>query len=203
MVWLMQTLITAVVAFAATNLDDIVMLMLLFSQVPARFSPRQIVLGQYLGLAVLVGLSLPGFFGGLVLPKPWLGLLGIVPIAIGCNLWLGKASEAAVPGIKPVSLPGLSPPLATVAALTVANGGDNIGVYVSLFAGQTWGTLGLTLLTFAGLVGVWCYTAYALVQHPAVGDRLTQYGHYLVPPVLMGLGLFILIENKTYQLLNG
>ena len=41
---------------------------------------RHIVVGQYLGFALLVVLSLPGFLGGLLLPRSWIGLLGVVPI---------------------------------------------------------------------------------------------------------------------------
>lgn len=201
MTWLIQTLTTAAIAFAATNLDDIVMLMLLFAQGSERFLPRQIVLGQYLGFALLVGLSLPGFLGGLMLPRPWLGLLGIVPIVLGLRGLFPQGDTAEVQLTSTVRLPLLNPQVASVAALTVANGGDNIGVYVSLFAGQSWVGLGLTLLVFAGLVAVWCGVAYTLVRHPAVSDRLTRYGHFLVPPVLIGLGLFIVVEHETYRLL--
>jgi cadmium resistance transport/sequestration family protein len=205
MLWLFQTLMAAAIAFTATNLDDIVVLMLLFSQVPNRFSHRQIVAGQYLGFALLVGLSLPGFFGGLMLPAPWIGLLGIVPIVIGISALFQQAlshpSESTQPQLTAViNLPLLNPQVAAVAALTVANGGDNIGVYVPLFAGQSWAGLGLTLMVFAALVGVWCGVADRLVRHPAVSDRLTQYGTYLVPPILIGLGGFILWKNETYRL---
>lgn len=53
-------IITAVVAFATTNLDDIFLLMLFFSQVNATFRSQHIVIGQYLGFAVLVGVSVLG-----------------------------------------------------------------------------------------------------------------------------------------------
>jgi cadmium resistance transport/sequestration family protein len=205
MLWLFQTLMAAAIAFSATNLDDIVVLMLLFSQVPNRFSHRQIVVGQYLGFTLLVGLSLPGFFGGRLLPTPWIGLLGIVPITIGLSALFQLASFSSSESTELQlttldKLPLVNPQVAAVAALTVANGGDNIGIYVPLFAGQSWGELGLTLMVFALLVGVWCGMAYGLVRHPAIGDRLTRYGHYLVPPILIGLGGFILWENQTYRL---
>jgi cadmium resistance transport/sequestration family protein len=198
--WLVQTLTTAALAFIATNLDDLLMLMLLFSQVPSRFSPRQIFWGRYLGFAALVALSLPGFFGGLVLPKPVIGLLGIVPIAIGLQALLSQDDGEDVQLMIPIKLPWLSAQVAMVAGLTFANGGDNIGVYVSLFAGQTWVQLGLTLAVFTVMVAVWYWIAQRLVSHPAVSSRLAQMGQRLVPLVLIGLGLFILTEHDTYRL---
>ncbi len=77
------TVSCGVAAFSATNIDDIVILTLFFSQVNATFRHWHIVVGQYLGFAVLVIASLPGFFGGLFLPQSWIGLCGILPIIIG------------------------------------------------------------------------------------------------------------------------
>jgi cadmium resistance protein CadD (predicted permease) len=78
---------TGLSAFVATNLDDIVILSLFFSQVNAMFRNRHIVTGQYLGFSALVMVSLPSFFGSLILPEPWIGLLGIAPIMIGISRW--------------------------------------------------------------------------------------------------------------------
>ncbi|GAP98950.1 cadmium resistance transporter [Leptolyngbya sp. NIES-2104] len=82
----MNELITAVstgiTAFIATNLDDVLILLLFFSQVNANFRHRHIVSGQYLGFATLVLVSLPGFFGGLMFPQEWVGLLGIAPLPL-------------------------------------------------------------------------------------------------------------------------
>ena len=80
----MDELVTAVptglVAFTATNIDDVVMLTLFFSQVNAVFRSRHVVVGQYLGFGALVVASLPGFFGGLIVPRAWIGMLGAIPI---------------------------------------------------------------------------------------------------------------------------
>lgn len=196
-----QTLIKAAIAFVATNLDDFVLLMVFFSQVPNRFSHRQIFWGRYLGFAALVVLSLPGFFGGLVLPKAYVGLLGLVPIAIGLRQLFRREDE--IEGqVVPPKLPLLNAQMAAIAGITLANGGDNIGIYVSLFAGQTWAELGLTLLVFGVLVALWYWLARGLVGQPGVRDRLTVVGHRLMPLVLIGLGLFILVDSETYRLIG-
>jgi cadmium resistance protein CadD (predicted permease) len=95
----------------------------------------------------------------------------------------------------------LNPQTFNVAAVTFANGGDNIGIYVPLFASCDLASLGVILTVFFLLIGVWCYIAYRLTRQPAVAHVLTRYGKAIVPFVLIALGVFILIESGTYRLL--
>jgi cadmium resistance transport/sequestration family protein len=197
---ILSTFSTGISAFAATNIDDIVILMLFFSQVDTLLRRRHIVSGQYLGFALLVLASLPGFFGSLILPRPWIGLLGIVPIILGLSRLLDRnddEAEATLQQPQSTWASFLSPQTYGVAALTVANGSDNVGIYVPLFANCTWITLGLILAIFFALVGVWCYAAYQLTRLPAVADALTRYGNQFVPYVLIGLGGMILWDSQT------
>lgn len=205
----MNELITAIstglTAFTATNLDDIMILMLFFSQVNSLFRKQHIVMGQYLGFAALVLISLPSFFGGLLFPRPWIGLLGIVPIAIGLARLVTPDSDDAdtenaleqAPKTWYTSI--LSPQTYSVAAVTFANGGDNVGIYMPLFASTTWESLLVVLTVFFGMVGIWCYTAYRLTCVPAIAEALTRYGNQLVPFVLIGLGALILIDSHTLE----
>ncbi len=196
---------TGIAAFTATNLDDILILLLFFSQVNAVFRRRHIVIGQYLGFGALVLASLPGFFGGLIMPSEWIGILGIAPIVIGINSLLSQDEEDSdnQAEIEPsVNLPWsslLSPQTYSVAAVTFANGGDNVGIYVPLFANCTWDSLLVILSVFSILVGTLCYAAYKLTQVPAIAESLTRYGSYVMPFVLIGLGVMILRESHTLE----
>jgi cadmium resistance transport/sequestration family protein len=200
---LLTAIPTGITAFIATNLDDIVILMLLFSQVNAAFRRRHIVTGQYLGFTALVLASLPGFFGGLLIPQTWIGMLGVVPIAIGVSRLLNRDEEDAEqesPLNETTSrFAFLSPQACSIAAITFANGGDNIGIYVPLFANCTLESLIVILTVFLSLVGVWCYAAYRLTHVPVIAEVLTRYGNVLVPFVLMGLGVMILNESHTLE----
>lgn len=206
----MNNLITAIpigiAAFIATNIDDIFILLLFFSQVNTLFCRRHIVMGQYLGFTILVLASLPGFFGGMLLPQSWIGLLGIAPIILGVRQWLFSNEEDSndTANIEQDSAFSfltnyISPQVCGVAAVTFANGGDNIGIYVPLFANCTWESLAVILSIFFTLVGVWCYAAYHLSHIPIVAETLTRYGSYLVPFVLIALGVSILSENHTLE----
>jgi len=214
-----SALITGFTAFAATNIDDILVLMMFFAQVNQGFRPRHIVTGQYLGFALLLLLCLPGFLGGLVLPQSWIGLLGLLPVAIGVKHlleWNSDQSEIQTVSEEKImaeeSEPTLKQPIALawlahllhpktyhVAAVTLANGGDNIGIYVPLFASSNFSGLVVIVGVFLCLVLVWCVIAYQLARHRAIAPLLTRYAHRIVPFVLIGLGAYILIENVSYR----
>jgi cadmium resistance protein CadD (predicted permease) len=193
---------TGVAAFVATNIDDILILTLFFSQVNAIFRRRHIVIGQYLGFSLLLFVSLPGCFGNYILSPSAIRWLGLVPIAIGLGSLL-KLKEAESHSVEieeeaantsPL-VNWLSPQIYGVASITIANGSDNIGVYVPLFANNPLENLLVILGVFFTLVGVWCYAAYRLTSIPAIANLLTGYGNEFVSCVLIGLGVFIVKES--------
>ncbi|ARV60882.1 transporter [Nostocales cyanobacterium HT-58-2] len=195
---------TGITAFIATNLDDLVILTLLFSQVNATFRRRHIVIGQYLGFSTLVVASLVGFLGGLVLPSHWIGLLGLVPITIGLNRLLNPESDSSATTDSETEFSHssafasfVSPQAYSVAAITIANGSDNVGIYMPLFANSSLCELLVIVAVFLLLVGVWCYLTYKLTCQRAIANLLQRYGNNFVPFVLIGLGVFIILESAT------
>ncbi len=194
----------AIAAFTATNIDDILILTIFFAQVDDKFRPRHILIGQYLGFVALILASLPGYFGGLIIDHKWIGLLGLLPIAIGIKHLFKHQEEVTV---QTCAIPeqGKSPLIAPqsyhVAAVTFANGGDNIGIYVPLFASSNAISLSITIATFLILIMVWCYAAKSISSHHAIAKFLSQYSDAIVPFVLIALGIYIIYESETYQLL--
>lgn len=177
-----------IAAFASTNIDDIFLLMMFFSD--TRFKPLEVVIGQYLGVAVLAIVSLLAALATIAIPDQIVGLMGLVPIALGSKqlLELRKGGDEDAPA-EPNRMG-----LLAVAAVTIANGADNIGVYVPLFAIHTPAEIGGIALIFALMTGIWCAVGYALVHNPIAGARIRRVGHVL-PFVLIGLGIWILLES--------
>ena len=181
-----EALAASTAAFAATNVDDLFVLMLLFGQAESRLARRKICLGQLLGLAVLTAASVACALGLGVLPKAWLRLLGLVPITLGVRAWLTRRGEDE----QAPSAVGLL----STALLTVANGGDNLGVYIPLFAGFDGGQLTLCAGVFALMTLLWCLLGARLASLPRVGAAIGKYKAVLVPAVLILLGLYILLS---------
>ncbi|AFY31845.1 cadmium resistance transporter [Calothrix sp. PCC 7507] len=204
-----------IIAFAATNIDDIIILLLFFSQVDANFRRRHVVIGQYLGFTAIIIASLPGFFGGLVIRRELIGLLGLLPIAIGFKQLLHQEPEnteiqTVTTDFKQSSPHNpilsflfsiLHPQTYKVVAVTVANGGDNISIYIPLFAGHSFASLGIILSVFLVMLGFWCAIAYWLSRHASIAYILSRYGKHVIPFVLISLGLFIMYERGTFSLL--
>ncbi|WP_328345013.1 cadmium resistance transporter [Micromonospora sp. NBC_00421] len=179
----------AAAVFAATNLDDIVVLTVLFVAARGTGRPRpwQIVSGQYLGITALVAVGLVVAAGLLVVPDPWTGLLGLLPVALGVRALLARTDDDAPPSV----VGGLL----GVTGVTIANGADNIAVYVPVFRSLDPGTALVYLLVFAALVAVWCGAAALLGGHPRVVRLIGRAGHWLVPAVFIGIGLVILVGS--------
>ena len=197
----MEILFTSIIAFTSTNLDDIFILTLFYGT--KRFKEREIVAGQFLGIATLIAISLIGSLVGLLIDQSYIGLLGLIPIYLGGKgIWaLLKNKENNDEGDDVYKNERKNKSL-TVAGVTIANGGDNIGIYVPLFATLTW-TNKLTMTTiFLAMTFLWCLIAKYFAKHPYVAKTVEKYGHILTPLVLVLLGFYILFKNETFGLLT-
>lgn len=210
---MITTLLAAAAAFVATNIDDVFLLTIYFTQVNQRFSKRHIILGQFLGFGAILAVSAVGYFGALFVPEAWIGFLGVVPIYLGLKRLLQKQDTTPVLETGPsVEQPSAQkPPLLAafvhpqtygVAAVTFANGGDNISVYIPLFAGQSILGIGAILVVFGLMLAMWCYLGYVLGSHPVIARLIQRYEAVLIPLVLIGLGCFILLESGSLALLT-
>jgi cadmium resistance protein CadD (predicted permease) len=184
----------AVGLFAVTNVDDIVLLALFFSQGAGhRGSTVRIVLGQYLGFAAILAVSIAAALGATLLPESVIPYLGLLPLALGLKAawtaWRGGDDDGGEP-----ARPG-GPRALEVAAVTFANGGDNLGVYVPVFATSGPGGMSVYAAVFLVLVAVWCLAGRFFATRPVVAKALSRWGHVLLPLVLIGIGLVILIEG--------
>jgi cadmium resistance protein CadD (predicted permease) len=194
---LVAELVLAVVVFASTDVDDIVVLIAFFAD--PRLRPRQIVLGQYFGIGALCAVSIAGSFAALILPLSHIGLLGLAPIAIGAKkLWDARRGAAVT-----VEAKRHAAGIVAVALVTIANGGDNIAVYTPLFASRGAGDIAVFLAVFLAMTGIWCLLARWIVRHPMIGAPIRRSGHRIVPLVLIALGVLILVESGSYRLLAG
>jgi cadmium resistance protein CadD (predicted permease) len=166
---------TAVVLFAGTNVDDLVVLALLSAASRGAGRPRrwEIWAGQYLGFAVLVGLSLAAGRGLSFLPARWLWLLALIPFAIGVVMLLG-AVRAARRGEQPTPPPHDQPGGTGPSGLAGVPGRASLprvpGVPRVAGLSAVAGVVGVGMLTVVD--GADDLAAYAPVFATADGDRI-------------------------------
>jgi cadmium resistance protein CadD (predicted permease) len=188
-----------VAAFVATNIDDIFVLMIFFSSLA--YSIRQIVLGQYIGIGLLIAISGIGSLIAFVVPTYVIGLMGIVPIAIGIKHLVevrmkdNPSRQVVQDKMNKSYLSFLS-----VAAVTFSNGGDNIGVYIPLFSKYiTISEIFALTTVFIAMTAVWCIAAYYFVNHPLIASRIRHTGNIILPFVLIGLGIYVLTDSFLFS----
>lgn len=189
----------AVVLFAVTNVDDLLVLAVLLGR--AAGTPggaARVVAGQYAGFVVLLAVCGAAALGATLLPDAAAPYLGLVPLALGLRAAWALRRGAGPDDEAPAGRG--APGLVAVAGITVANGGDNVGVYVPVLATAGAGEVAVTVVTFLVLVGAWCAAAAALVRHRSVGALLARWGDVLLPVVLVLLGVAILVEGGALGL---
>jgi cadmium resistance protein CadD (predicted permease) len=181
-------------AFIASNIDDTFILILLFSSLS--FQTRHIIIGQFLGIAVLIIISALGALIALVLPPFLIALLGFIPIGIGIKRLAEHLDRNRITEknktFQDNKGQGLIPFL-TVSAITISNGGDDIGVFMPLFAKYNTVAEVTTLVSiFMVMTMVWCISTRYFVNHPIIATRIERFGNIITPFVLIGLGFYIL-----------
>ena len=200
--FMIQNIVTSIILYSGTAVDLLIILMLFFAKRKSRKDIINIYLGQFLGSVSLILLSLLFAFVLNYIPsKEILGLLGLIPIFLGLKvLLLGDSDGEAI------AKDGLRKDnknlIFLVAMITFAScGADNIGVFVPYFTTLNLANLIVTLLTFLVLIYLLVFSAQKLAQVPSVGETLEKYSRWFIAVVYLGLGMYILIENNSFDML--
>lgn len=200
---MIQNIVTSIILYSGTAVDLLIILMLFFAKRKSRKDIINIYLGQFLGSVSLILLSLLFAFVLNYIPsKEILGLLGLIPIFLGLKvLFLGDSDGEAI------AKDGLRKDdknlIFLVAMITFAScGADNIGVFVPYFITLNLANLIVALLTFLVMIYLLVFSAQKLAQVPSVGETLEKYSRWFIAVVYLGLGMYILIENNSFNILR-
>lgn len=199
---MIQNVVTSIILYSGTAVDLLIILMLFFAKRKSRKDIINIYLGQFLGSVSLILLSLLFAFVLNYIPsKEILGLLGLIPIFLGLKvLLLGDSDGEAI------AKEGLRKDnknlIFLVAMITFAScGADNIGVFVPYFTTLNLANLIVALLTFLVMIYLLVFSAKKLAQVSSVGEILEKYSRWFIAVVYLGLGIYILIENNSFDIL--
>jgi cadmium resistance protein CadD (predicted permease) len=181
---IIKTVGVGILTFAATNLDDLILLIVLFSK--KNISPNKIILGQILGISLLIAVSWLGSeLGLLLIPARYFRLLGIIPLFYGVYKLIEPISVS-----KPKKIQRMS--ALTVTALTFAAGGDNIAVYTALFLNNKWENRILLTTIYLVMTLLWCALAILLVSNKGIEVYLRRNAGWALPAILITIGIYLL-----------
>ncbi|ANU20656.1 cadmium resistance protein CadD [Planococcus plakortidis] len=199
---MITTIFSAVAAYVATSIDYVIILLILFSQTMKKGQLKSIIIGQYLGTSILVGASLLAAYGLTLVPTHWVGLLGLIPIYLGIKVWKREEEENDEEDLLSRLSSGKSNRLfVTITVITLAAGGDNIGVYIPYFSTLNPSETIVMLVVFAIMTAVLCYLSYRLAAVKSVSETIEKWERWIVPVVFIGLGILIMVENGTFRFL--
>jgi cadmium resistance protein CadD (predicted permease) len=226
--WLWATLQIGFAAGLATTFDDNIYLTAFFGEVNRTFRPIHVVVGELVGFTVLLAVSLIGFAVGMALPASTVGLLGILPIAIGIqNLYAliqeaiteaaGNQAKAPTPvhekegtfnqsGFRSRRISAWDAlrdrKTYDVAAVSISNGSNNLSIYIPLFASLTPTKILVVIPVFYLFIGTWLLLSFSLTRMPGISLVLNRYAKVLFPFVLMWLGYRILSDSGAMNLMH-
>jgi len=203
-----------IAAFVSTNIDDFFITTTFFMD--ERYSAREVIFGKYLGLILLMGISSIGYLFKLVIPIEWIGLMGILPMIIGARylymIWKAERAEGETRSFEGIErdLPAgknrdtqvnhARSDIMLVMLVTFANGGDNIGVYIPLFASLNLYELIFLVVIFFIMLGVLCSAAYYITGIESISRFFRKYAEPAFPYILILIGVYIFIKCETYRL---
>lgn len=219
-------MLLAVAAFAATNVDNLFVLLAFFAE--ARDAWRPVVVGQYLGSMALVVLAYVIAALMIHIPREYVGLIGVMPILIGIGKLLELLRRANGSSGSPAEASAGAPAEGsaneadalretnasrrvdarsassawTVATVAIANGSDNLSVYVPLFTTHSHAEDAATAVIFVAMIGLWCVLAKWLVTHRLLGGPIKRYAHWILPWVLMLIGASVIAGNGTLRMIG-
>lgn len=191
---MLQNILSALAVYISTSIDYLFILLIIFSQNHTKKGLRQIFFGQYLGTGILVAISLFAAYVLNFIPQDWIiGLLGLIPIYLGIRVaFVGEEEEEEGEVVEKLGSRGTNRLFWTVSLITIASGGDNLGIYIPFFTSLSFSEIVTSLIVFAISVAVLCYISYKFAKISFVSETLEKYERIIVPIVFIGLGIFIM-----------
>lgn len=189
------TILASVALFVVTNIDDLALLAAFFAM--PGISKRAVYIGQLLGIAIIILLSLIAAWLAVLIPAHYVGLSGLLPLGLGIVALFRREDDDEER--KGGSVYGAL----AIALVTLANGGDNLAAYIPFFASLDAAGLVIAVVIFLGMTALWLLIPPWLLSHPLFGARLERWAERLLPWVLIVLGVVILFEAGTVAWLAG
>lgn len=187
-----STLAVGIAAYASTNLDNLLVLVALLAS--PGLGRKAVMAGHAAGvavvcLAIVVLAAMPEFAD----PRR-VGLLGIVPLAVGGYRLLALLRQRGVPDDGLPRRPRGSG-LGQACALQISGSADTLAVFGPLLidtSAQARPALGLTFLASAAVMAL---AGLALADRRPITAALSRGGAWTAPAVMILVGIYVLADT--------
>jgi cadmium resistance transport/sequestration family protein len=191
---MIETILSSVVVFLATSVDELIVLTTVFAYAEQRNAVGQVYAGQLIGQVVLLTISVLAASGIEAVSQRGIGLLGIVPIVLGIRVLLGGDEEDEAQETANRLRSSASFTL-VVALIAIGGGGEELAVFIPFLGSLAMPELVVALVTLVLLVPVWCRVSQRIASIKRIQGWITRYQRIFVPVVFISLGVFVIIDS--------
>lgn len=196
---MIKTIITAVITYLATSIDEIPVLFMLYMDTHNKGKAKTITFAYYIGTFLLAAVGLLGAYGLILLPAKWaVGLIGLFPIVIGIKTWVSgdDDEDEAIEKAEKYNTLWLK-----VLVITFALGADDLGVYIPLFTTMNSRELLQILMVFAVSTAILCFVSYRLTGIDKLTTFLEKRERIIVSVIFIAIGIYVMAECRTFTAL--
>jgi cadmium resistance protein CadD (predicted permease) len=190
-----------VTGYLATHLDNLIILVVLLGAAPGKRAA--IILGFITAAISVIALCGLGVLLGGWLHPALVGYLGLAPLCLGLHQLYTRYRRrvaALVPDEDPTG-GGEAANWLSSFLLMAGNSGDSIAVFLPLLAESSRDALLLISSGFLLMALAWSVLALLIAGEPRIARRIEARGAALVPWIMIGVGLYILLDTGTDTLL--
>ena len=186
----------AAVAFIATNLDNLLLLVSLLARY--RQQIPNVIAGYFSCMLILGALGFAIGAAANLAPVEYLGLLGIAPITIGTiELVRMRQHKVGVIEIEDKPFENMRTAFTATLFIQLANGIDTVVTFGALFTDSTPAVDMLIIFTLAAMAVTFVFVALYAVRHPVFGEIMERYAYRVTPFILIAVGAYILVNTAT------
>ena len=201
MIEMMVTVAVTAGAFVATNLDNLILLVALYTRYERR--PVMVAGGYFAGMLIVGAASFAIGKATELFALEYLGLLGIIPILIGVTAAL-KLFRGVAPddgnGERP--LDGSFAAFAATLFVQLSNGTDTVVTFSILFADSVGAADYWIVVSYIVMLCVFASAGYYSLRHQWLSGVVGRYGRFVTPFILISIGLFVL-SNTAMDMTPG
>ncbi|MCZ2491217.1 cadmium resistance transporter [Dellaglioa carnosa] len=190
---------STVLAFISTNIDYLLILIIIFAKYKNKHDDKLIFIGELLGSGTLIVVSLIVAFWLKMIPEEWiLGFLGIIPIVMGIKMYFGDEDEGNEVREK-LGKPQRSIILSVIMITIATCGPDNLAIYVPFFTTLNTGDIPIVLGLFFIFLCMITWLSKMITNLPKIQVFFERFGDLITLLVYVFLGIYILLESGTIQ----
>jgi len=188
-------------SFVATNLDNLVLLVVMLGADAQ--SRAAVILGFLTSAICVLCISAIGAVIGANLDPGLIGYMGLAPLLMGVYLLykLFRGDKPDQPSEDDSSSGAQASGLLGSFLLMFSNSGDSVAIFFPLLAESGRDALLWIVSAFLLCALLWSALAWLIADQPRIARRIEQVGEKLVPWIMIGAGLYILLDTGTDTLL--